>query len=77
MVTGKCTDVFKGIFFGLGGRVEVGGVMWEDLSTGKLLMGEGLSMKWAQDFSALFKKKQRKNKYEKFFLLKVRSSIKT
>ena len=25
MVTGKCTDVFRGIFFGLGGGGEVGG----------------------------------------------------
>ena len=33
-------------------------------------------MEGAQDFLALFKK-QWKNKYEKFYLLKVRSSIKT
>ena len=32
---------FQGYFFGLGGRVEVGGgVTWEDLSMEKLLMGE-------------------------------------
>ena len=42
MVTGKCTDVFRGIFFCLGGRVEVGGggVTREDLSMEKLLIGE-------------------------------------
>ena len=41
MVTGKRTDVFRFFFFGLGGRVEVGGgVTWEDLSMEKLLMGE-------------------------------------
>ena len=33
-------------------------------------------MKGAQDFLALFEK-TREKKYEKFFLLKVRSSIKT
>ena len=42
MVTRKCTDLFMGFFFGLGGRVEVGGggVTWEDFSMEKLLMGK-------------------------------------
>ena len=31
---------FQGDFFGLGGRVEGGGVTWEDISTEKLFMGE-------------------------------------
>ena len=31
---------FQGDFFGLGGRVEGGGVTWEDISMEKLLMGE-------------------------------------
>ena len=34
-------------------------------------------MKGAQAFLALLKKKQWKNKYEKFFQLEVRGSIKT
>ena len=39
MVTGKCTDVFRGIFFGLVGRVEggggyVGGYFYEETSHG-------------------------------------------
>ena len=38
MVTGKCTDVFRGIF-GLGGG-ELRVVTWEDLSMEELLMGE-------------------------------------
>ena len=42
----------------------------------ELLMGEENFNKWVQDFLALFEKTL-KNKYEKFFLLKVRSSIKT
>ena len=41
MVTVKCTDVFGGFFFfGLGGKVEVEGGTWEDLSMEKLLIGE-------------------------------------
>ena len=40
MVTGKCTDVFRRDFFGLGGRVGGGGVTWEDISMEELLMGE-------------------------------------
>ena len=47
---------FQGDVFGLGGRVEVGGGLrgrnfpWKNL-------GKRLSMKGAQDFLALFKKK--------------------
>ena len=76
MVTGKCTDVFRGIFLlgelreGLRERI----FPWRNFSWGKRLSMEG-----AQDFLALFKKKKKtvKNKNEKLFLLKVRSSIKT
>ena len=40
MVTGKCTDVFRGIFW-FGGRVEGGrGVTWEDLSMEERFIGE-------------------------------------
>ena len=71
MVTGKCTDVFRGTFllFGReswdvwGGGVYVGGYFHGKNSHG----GMRLSMKGAQDFLALFKKKQWKNKYEKCF----------
>ena len=42
----------------------------------KLLMGEENFNEGAQDFLTNLKK-QWKNKYEKFFQLKVRSSIKT
>ena len=56
MVIGKCTDVFRGILFG--GEVEVGlrGRIfpWSNLSWGKIT-----SMKGAQDFLALFKKKRK------------------
>ena len=40
MVTGKCTNIFRGIFLVLGGRVEGGGVTWEDISIEGLLIGE-------------------------------------
>ena len=73
MVTGKCTD-FSGGFFWLGESWGEGYV--EDLSMEELLMGEETFNGGAQGFLALFKK-QWKNKYEKFFLLKVRSSSKT
>ena len=39
MVTGKCTDVFRGDFFWFRGIVERMGT-WEDISMEKLLMGE-------------------------------------
>ena len=51
MVTGKCTDVFRGVFFGLGGRVEGGlrgggGLLgkifpWEELLMGEDIFNEG------------------------------------
>ena len=58
MDTGKCTDVFRWIFFGLGGRVEVGGGGFtrEDLSTEKLLMGEETFNLEEAGFFILFKK---------------------
>ena len=50
MVTEKCTDVFMGIFWFRGGKVE-GGVTWEEISMGEENFNEG-----AQDFLALFEK---------------------
>ena len=47
------------------------GSWWRNLS-----WGEEISMKGAQDFLPLLKKKQWKYKYEEVFQLKVRSSIK-
>ena len=44
---------------------------WSNLSCGKRI-----SMKGAQDVLVLFKKNN-ENKYEQFFLLKVRNSLKT
>ena len=70
--------MFSGGFFGLGrGRVEgrgyVGGSFYGGTSHG------GRDFRWegAQDFLALFKKTMNKINMKSFFLLKVRSSIKT
>ena len=49
---------------------------WKDFSMEEYAMGEENSNEGAQDFLALFNKKNEKN-MKKFFLLKVRSSIKT
>ena len=57
MVTGKCTDVFRGIFF-VGGRVEGGGVTREDLSMEELLMGEETFNEGGAGFSSIIKKKK-------------------
>ena len=61
MVIGKCTDVFRGIFW-LGGGVEKReiGDMFGELSIEEFVMGKKISMKGAQDFLALFKKKTMK-----------------
>ena len=79
MVIGKCTDVFRGIFwFGCGvqGRGLYGRIFpWRNISWGKRN-----SMKRAQDFLALLLKKKQNNEninMKKFFQLKVRRSIKT
>ena len=50
MVPGKCTDVFREIFWGLGERVE-GRYFHRGTS-----QGNRISMKEAQDFLALFEK---------------------
>ena len=66
MVTGRCTDVFQGIFLVWGEEDLREGASWEDLSMEEFVMGEENFNEGAQDFLALFKK-QRKNKYEKVF----------
>ena len=58
MVTGKCTDVFRGIFC-LRRRFE-GGITWEDISMEKLVMGEKNFNEGAQGFLALFEKTMKK-----------------
>ena len=58
MVIGKCTDVFREIFWlgdGLRGRGYVGGAFHGGIGHGV----KKISMKGAQDFLALFKKKKK------------------
>jgi len=59
MVIGKCTDVFRGIFW-LGGGVEKRRICCGNFSSRNLSWGKKISMKGAQDFLALFKKKTMK-----------------
>ena len=77
MVTGKCTDVFRGIVLVWEGELRwgvlVGGSFHGKTSHGK----RNPSMKGAQDFLELFKKNNEIINMKSFFLLKVRSSIKT
>ena len=66
MVIGKCTDVFRGIF-GWGKGPEKRGTCWGNFPSRNMPWGKKISMKGSQDFLALLKKKQWKNKYEKVF----------
>ena len=78
MVIGKCTDIFRGIFFldrkGIEGRGLRGRIfLWRNLS-----WEETISIKGVQDFLILFKtKNNEKINMKKFFQLKIRNSIKT
>ena len=56
-VIGKCTDIFRGIFFGYGGVEE--GFKWGDLSMEEFFMAEDNFHEGAQDILALFKTKQK------------------
>ena len=76
MVTGKCTDVFRGILFGLGGELREGGYMGGSFHGGTSQGGRDFQWRGRRIFKH-YLKKQCKNKYGKFFLLTVRSSIKT
>ena len=59
MAIGNCTDVFRGIFwFGEGGEVD-GGLRGRIFPWRNLSWRKRISMKGAQDFLALFKKKKR------------------
>ena len=66
MVTGKCTDVFKGIF-GLGrGRAEWG-VTREDMSMQELIMGEENFNERGAGFSSIIRKNNEKTNMKSFF----------
>jgi len=60
MVTGKCADVFREIFFGLGGRVEGEGLLGRIFPWRNFSWGKRISMKGTQDFLALFEKTTKK-----------------
>ena len=62
----------------VGGGVEKSGICWGNFTSRNLSWGKKISMKGAQDFVALLKKKNNeKIIMKKFFQLEVRSSIKT
>ena len=79
MVTGKCTDVIRGIFLvGVWGSGE--GAVWEDLSLEEYFMGEEKFNEKGAGLSSITIKKQKNNEninMKKFFQLKVTRSIKT
>ena len=79
MVTGKCTDVIRGIFLvWVWGSGE--GAIWEDLSLEEYFMGEDKFNGKGAGFSSITikkKKTMKKKTMKKFFQLKVRRSIKT
>ena len=66
MVIGKCTDVFRGIFW-LGGEIEKREICCGNFLLRNLSWGKKISMKGAQDFLAVFKKMKRINMKKFFF----------
>ena len=66
MVTGKCTDVFRGIFL-FRGRFEGGGFRGRIFPWRNMSWGKRISMKGAQDFLALFEKNNEKINRKSFF----------
>ena len=64
MVTGECTDVFRGIFR-FRGRIE-GRVTWEDISIEKLLMGEENFNEGGAGFSSIIWKNNEKINMKSF-----------
>ena len=68
MVIGKCTGVFRRIFW-LGGGVENRGICLGSFPSRNLSSGKTISMKGAQDLLALLKKKKNNEKInmKKFF----------
>ena len=78
MVIGKCTDVFQGDYFGLGGGGLRGGDYVEGSFLGGICHGEEKFNEGGAGFSSIIiKKNNEKINMKKFFQLKVRSSIKT
>ena len=59
MVIGKCTDVFRGMFW-LEELLRRGRYVGGTFPKGNLSCGKKISMKGAQDFLALFKKTMKK-----------------
>jgi len=55
MVIGKCTGIFRRIFW-LEAGVEKWGIYWGNFPSRNLSWGKKISMKGAQDLLALFKK---------------------
>ena len=77
IVTGKCTDVIKGIFM-VWVRGSGEGAIWEDLSLEEHFMGEEKFNEKGAGLSSITIKKNKENiNMKKFFQLKVRRSIKT
>ena len=66
MVIGKCTDIFREIFWVGGGGLR-GGVTWGDPSMEEFFLGEENFHEGGAGFSIIIKKKQWKNIYEKVF----------
>ena len=66
MVIGKCTGVFRRIFW-LEGGVEKRGIYWANFPSINLSWGKKISMKGAQDLLALFKINNEKINMKKFF----------
>ena len=68
MIIGKCTDVFRGIFW-LGGAVEKKGFCGGNFSMEEFVMGEeNFHEGGGEDFLVLFKKKNyEKINMKKFF----------
>ena len=61
MVIGKCTGVFRRIFW-LDAGAEKRGISWGNVPSRSLSWGKKISMKGAQDLLALLKKKKNNEK---------------
>ena len=66
MVIGKCTGVFRRIFW-LEAGVEKRGICWGNFPSRNLSWRKKISMKGAQDLLALLKKNNEKINMKKFF----------
>ena len=66
MVIGRCTVVFRRIFW-LDAGVEKRGICWGNFPSKNLSWGKKISMKGAQDLLAILKKNKEKINMKKFF----------